>query len=162
VSDSVGLGLSGLHFNQPVAVWIELGATKRYANSLVLVNAESLHCGLSLIGLAPGAYDVVEQNFDQQTARLTGGFQVWPKPDVQDVAPQVLGTGSQASVEITGVNFVAGGGAWLTGHNRPPVYASTVQFVSDTELRATFDLTGAAAGTRTVVVQNPGGGTDSL
>jgi hypothetical protein len=161
-TDSVGVGLSGLHFNQPVAVWIEMGGTKRYATSLVLVTPDSIHCGLLLRGMPSGTYDVLEQNFDTQTARLAGGFTIWPTPDAQSVTPEVVGTEGVATVVIMGQDFAAGGLAWLSAKNKAPVYANPLQFVSPSDLRATFDLTGVTSGVRTLVVQNPGGGRDSL
>jgi hypothetical protein len=162
VTDSIGFGLKGVHFNQPTAVWIELGGVKRYGNTLVMVGSDSIHCGLSLRGLSAGTYDVVEQNFDTQTARLPASFTVWPTPDLQAISPEVVGVGSTTALTLAGVNFAAGGTAWLSAKNKSPIYATNVQFVSASELRATFNLTSAPSGVRTVVVQNPGGGKDSL
>jgi hypothetical protein len=161
VGDSLGAGLSGSRFSA-LNVWIESGTVRRYATSVQLVSADSIHCGLSLKNLAPGVYDVVEENRDGQIARLAQGFTVYARPDLQWIDPEVVGVGGPASVTLYGTNFSAGGTAWLSARNKSPVYASTLTFVSDTELRATFPLEGVPTGTRTVVVQSSAGARDSL
>lgn len=161
-SDSVTLILRGVNFNQPLGVWLEQGATKRYGVSLTVVTPESLRCGMSFKGLAAGAYDVVEQNFDTQTARLVAGVTIYGPPDLQAIAPEVVGTGGNVVVTMTGANFVSGGTAYLTARNKAPIYATTLQYDSATQLRATFNLASGVTGVRTVNLTNPGGAKDSL
>ncbi len=160
--DSVTLILRGVNFNQPLGVWLEKGATKRYGVSLTVVTPESLRCGMSFKGLAPGVYDVVEQNFDTQVARLVGGVTINGPPDLQLVAPEVVGTGGVVAVTLQGTNFLAGGSASLTARNRTPIAATSLTYDSSTQVRVTFDLSSGITGGRNVVLRNPGGACDSL
>ncbi len=161
-TDSVTFILKGVNFNSPLGVWLEQGATKRYASGITVVTPESLRCGMSFKGLAAGVYDVVEQNFDTQTARLVGGVTLYGPPDLQALAPEVVGNGGTAVLTFSGANFASGGTAYLTARNKAPIYASVLQYDSSTQIRATFTLPGNVSGTRTVTLTNPGGARDSL
>jgi hypothetical protein len=159
---TIAFGILGRNFNNPTTVYIEQGATKRYASGVVAVSPDSISCQLNVTGLPTGLYDVVEQNFDTQIARLTNGFQLYPTPDAQSIAPEVVGVGEPVTITINGANFATGGSAWLSKSGKPPIFATTVLFDNAGQVRATFDLTTVQPGSRTVVVQNPGGGRDSL
>jgi hypothetical protein len=65
-------------------------------------------------------------------------------------------------ITMTGASFAAGGSAWLSKSGKAPVFATSVVFDNAGQVRATFDLTSVQAGSRNVVLQNPGGGKDSL
>ncbi len=159
---TIAFGIKGRNFNIPTSVYIEQGATKRFANSIVAVSPDSISCQLNVSGLPTGLYDVVEQNFDTQIGRLTAGFQLFPTPDLQSIAPEVVATGAPVTITLNGANFASGASAWLWRSGKPTIFATSVLFDNAGQLRATFNLAGASVGSRNVGVQNPGGGKDSV
>ncbi len=109
----------------------------------------------------PGTYDVTVINPDGNKATTTGGLTVDPPPDLISVSPTVGNIGQTVTVTLTGTGFRQT--MTVTLDATPPV-AGTVTSVSadGTTATVTFDLTGVAAGTYSITVDNHDGCTSTL
>lgn len=65
-------------------------------------------------------------------------------------------------VRIYGANFVAGATVKLQAAGLPTIIATNVQVISQNEINCDFDLTGASAGAREVIVTNTDGNVGAL
>lgn len=83
-------------------------------------------------------------------------------PSLSAVSPSADVNVGDVVITITGSGFQSGAIVKLTKEGESPKTASSVSFVSDTALTATFSLAGASAGYWTLNVANPDGQTAEL
>ncbi|MCX7777903.1 MAG: IPT/TIG domain-containing protein [Armatimonadetes bacterium] len=113
---------------------------------------------------APGRWSVVVQNVPNDEPPMSPEV---IKPDALTItAAQPTLTGinpsegerdSTVTVTVTGDNLFAGASAALRKTGQTPIAANNVQVISNTEIRCTFDLAGAALGRWSIVVTNADG-----
>jgi len=85
-----------------------------------------------------------------------------PEPEITGITPNTGATGSSVIItNLAGRNFVSGATVKLIGASTSPIIASQVQVI-DTKITCVFNLNGAVAGKRDVVVTNPDGQSDIL
>lgn len=78
-------------------------------------------------------------------------------PEITGITPSNGATGSIVTItNLAGRNFVSGATVKLIGASAPPIIASQVNAI-DTKITCVFNLNGAEAGKRDVVVTNPDG-----
>lgn len=86
-----------------------------------------------------------------------------PSTQIVGVSPSAGGNAGSVTVRIVGANFPSGPvTVSLGGTSGPEIDAATATVVADTLVVATFDLKGAAAGVRDVIVTFAGAGTQTL
>ncbi len=96
------------------------------------------------------------------TAATTTAAPSGPAPEITSITPNTGATGSSVSItNLAGKNFVSGATVQLTGASTSPIMAGNVQTI-DTKITCIFNLNGATAGKRNVVVTNPDGQSDIL
>ena len=84
-------------------------------------------------------------------------------PTVTSITPDSgLNNGMVNITNLAGSNFLAGATVKLTKSGQSDIAGTSVTVVSGTKITCTFDLTGKAAGTWTVVVTNPDAQSGSL
>ena len=102
-------------------------------------------------GDADGPVNVTVTNPDTQAATLTNGFTYeLAAPTITKISPTVSSTKGGTVITITGTNFVSG--ATVAFGPNP---ATSVTFVSKTQLKATTPSSGGVEGNVSVFVTNP-------
>ena len=159
-----GVAGSGAPFTLAVSGSGYLCAAARQSSVLVGGNASSIaSCSATRLvatvpAEAPGALDVVVQNFDGKQSDPATLTVVTPNavPALSGLAPAKVGTGAAFALDVTGASFVSGAQVLLGGGALPTT------FVSATELTATSPAVAGPA-SLAVVVKNPapGGGTSA-
>jgi hypothetical protein len=76
-------------------------------------------------------------------------------PEIHNREPEYAVNGSTASVKITGTGFVGGTVATLTCNGKPDINAASVNYVSNNEILATFNLLNTTESNWDIVVSNP-------
>jgi hypothetical protein len=126
------------------------------AGSLLLVDFD-------LRERAHGLWDLVVANPDADPAVLVGAFEIRNSPPVLDsVSPGHNLDGAVVLCTLLGSDLDDPATASLRRAGEPDIAGTSVVRISGTEVRATFDTTGAAFGAWDVVVANPDGQSDSL
>src|SRR5439155_20211039 len=89
------------------------------------------------------------------------GVTIATGPTVTSSTPSAGSNSGSVTVTITGTGFVSGAGlsASLQRTGQPDIVGTSIQFVSATSMKATFDLTLAAPGAWDISVTNPDHGT---
>jgi hypothetical protein len=126
------------------------------ASTPVFVNGStSANTRFELSGATPGLRDVVvthSPNDGGQSSTLAGGFFVTaPAPAISALDPTEVPSGTSAQITIWGGNFREGMTVRLAAPGLLDLFANYVEFLEPGQLRATFDLTAAATGTRDVI-----------
>ncbi|MBU1670274.1 MAG: right-handed parallel beta-helix repeat-containing protein [Actinobacteria bacterium] len=156
--------LAGTGFAKGATVKLtKSGQADIVATRVVVASSRRITCVLDLSTAAPGAWDVVVTNQDGGSGRLTGGFTVLPPyPRITSITPDNAGSGNPSvSATVSGARFLPGVQVRLARTPNDYITASVVS-VTPTSIECTFDLTGAQAGIRDVVVRNADGGSDTL
>jgi hypothetical protein len=85
-----------------------------------------------------------------------------PAPEITGIAPNTGASGSTVTItNLAGENFISGATVKLVGAGTSPIIASQVKAI-DTKITCSFNLNGAVAGKRDVVVTNPDGQSATL
>ena len=111
-----------------------------------------------------GAWDVVVTNAGTQATVLAGAFNILMPlpPSLTSITPGENSTAPVVVTEITGVTFRIGVTVRLTRAEFQDIPGTSVQFISSTQLAATFDTTGAEPGAWDVTVTNTDGQSATL
>ncbi|EKD87848.1 MAG: VCBS protein, partial [uncultured bacterium] len=119
----------------------------------------SMVCSFALIGAATGTWDMVLTNPDGKVATAAGILTIFsPVPTVTSIEPAIArNTGVLSAATIAGTNFRQGTTIRLVSSGNTPVTGSSVNFVSETQLTCSFDLTGIATGSWDIEVTRPSG-----
>lgn len=156
-----GVNFTGI----PVLQLQRTGQSPIVASSVSLVGPTQASGTFDLQGAAIGLWDAYYRNPDGQASAIAAVFQVNPAP-VQPVLTSISPTQSSVglsgvSATLTGSGFVAPDSVWIQlGAARR--FATGVNVDSPTQIHATFDFSGLAAGSYDVAVRNPGGLSDTL
>jgi PKD repeat protein len=131
-------------------------------SSVVFGSTTTLTGTLSLpSGTTTGAWNVVVINPDSQKATLANGFTITDPagpPTVTSITPGSGATGSTIFItNLSGTNFQTGAQIKLNSSAATDISAANITVVSPTKITCTFYLSGAATGTRNIVVTNPDG-----
>jgi hypothetical protein len=155
--------LKGEGFASGATVALEGDSATIEADSVDVISGGQIACQFSLNGVPLGEYDVVVTNPDLNEARLEAGFRVLdPLFHISSITPNQGATGFPAdNLNLKGRGFQSGAQVKLLDGTFEK-YATSVTFVSETQLTCSFDLTGVTAGIYAVVVENPGGSETSL
>jgi hypothetical protein len=156
----VDVTISGSGFHSGTVTRLEKqGQVAIAATNLVVKSASGITCGFDLNGAATGAWDVVVQNSDAQSGKLSGGFAVQrPAPTLTSVDPaKGDNSGPVPVANIAGSGFRPGASARLSRSSGPDITATDITVRSASSLTCTFDLTGAAVGAWDLVVRNDDG-----
>lgn len=73
-------------------------------------------------------------------------------PFISEVSPEVGEVGGNVTVQLTGFNLTANPTVRLTSATLPDITATSVNFVNDRRVDATFNLAGAGTGLRSIVL----------
>jgi PKD repeat protein len=157
--------LAGSYFLPGAMVKLaKLGEPDIIATGTTVVNPGKITCTFNLAGVKTGLWNIVVRNPDGQNGILANSFTVEnPAPTVTSIAPNK--GSNNGPVEISGIDgtgFLAGASVQLTRTGQSPITATNVSVMSPEMINCTFDLTGKASGSWTVVVTNPDGKSGSL
>ncbi|MEY2450332.1 MAG: large repetitive protein, partial [Acidimicrobiaceae bacterium] len=158
------LTLTGTNFARGATVTFSpnVGGTEITTSNPTWVSLTSFQVTVNISGSAlPGARDVTFTNFDTQPDTCSGCFTVTGPPSVTDVTPDSRGQGAQNQLlAVTGTNFVDTPTVTFSGSG---VTVDNVQYDDAEHLQVQIDVaSGAAAGSRTMTVTNPDGGSDTI
>ena len=121
----------------------------------------TLIVSVPMSSVQPGVYGVEVIDPDGHDATLANGLTVDPPPHITSIMPTQGAVGSTVQVTLTGTGFRAG--MTVTLESNPPVVGTMVAVNADgTSATVSFDLTGVAAGTYDITVDNGDGCTDTL
>lgn len=163
---SVNVTFGGVNFTGiPVLQLQRVGQSPIVATSVSLVGPSQASGLFDLHGATTGLWDAYYRNPDGQASALAAVFQVKPAP-VQPVLTSVSptqGTTGLAGVPVTllGSGFSGPDSVWIQLGNARR-FATGVNVTSATQIQATLDFTGLAAGSYDVAVRNVGGLSDTL
>jgi hypothetical protein len=104
----------------------------------------------------PGTYDLIITNPDGQEAKLAAAFTIVQGVSITSVTPNWADTGTEVEVAIAGAGFKPDIRAALVS-GPTSIEATTVTFVSSTQLTCKFNLADAPVGAYDIGVVNPGG-----
>lgn len=143
------ISAASIYFSNPkITVNSAAGeGTAILANITIASNAEPGYCSLSVLG-------------------TEGTLDFWvdpaPAPTVTAIDPSSGNAGKVVPItNLSGDNFITGASVKLAQTGLPDILASNV-VVSPTSITCSFDLAGASAGLRDVIVTNPDGQSSSL
>jgi uncharacterized repeat protein (TIGR01451 family) len=145
---------------QPTPDVVVLGTTG--PPSVVLFGVTYISDGLLQVtvpaGTPAGLYYLQVSNPDERIGHLSEALTIVnPEPTVTGIAPTEADNDAPVNVVINGTNFVAGATVELVMDDEV-ILGTAVTVVNNTEINATFDLTGAVVGAYDVVVNNGGPG----
>jgi hypothetical protein len=126
------------------------------ATNVIWVSATKLTCIFPITGTATGIWDVKVTNPDTSNGILVGGFTVMV-PAVTSVTPSSGPNVSSCTITDLAGNgwFVATPTVTLQKSGQSDIAATSVAWVSATQLTCVFPITGAVLGTWNVKVTNP-------
>ncbi len=175
-SDSFTLTIVGSNFWDGIKVSLRrAGYGDIVATGVKVVSRTQLTCTFNLKDVdnnpangdqsaAPGKWSVVVQNvpndeppMSPEAIRSDALTITAAQPTLKSINPNEGDRDSTVTVTITGNNLFAGASVALRKAGQTPIIAGNVQVISNTEIRSTFDLTGATLGWWTVVVTNVDG-----
>jgi FOG: PKD repeat len=157
--------LSGTGFLSGAAVkLVKTGETDINGTGVNVVTPVKLTCNVDLTGKATGLWDVIVLNPDGQSGSKSGIFTIEnPAPTVTSISPTTgANNGAVLINNLNGTGFLAGATVRLTKSGQADIIATGVNVVSPTNINCTFDLTGKALGTWSVVVFNTDGKSGNL
>jgi len=163
---AASIALTGAGFKQGASVRLTRDGQSDISATDVVVTSTKITCTFDLSGKATGAWDVVVTNPDLQEGSLPGGFTITSTTlAVTSITPSSAGNGSgnkNASVTISGFNFVSGAKVKLTRSGKAVRVARNVTVSSPNIITCNFNLATAAVGAWDVVVTNPDSKTATL
>ncbi len=154
---STSVTVSGANFASGIAVKLtKSGEADISGTSVNLVNSTSLTCSFDLSGKTVGDWNLVVTNTDSKTTTLSNGFAVTlPAPAITSTTPASALNNGDASITISGINFVNGATVKLTLSGQSDVAGTNVSFVNATTITCDFALNGKTPGAWNLVVTNP-------
>jgi hypothetical protein len=157
-----GVIITGTNFQSGAGVKLtRTGSPDIVGTNVLFSSSTQLTCTFNLIGAAPGSWNVVVTNPDEQTGMFTNGFTVVADLTVSGITPLSGQTGTVVWVtNLLGTNFNTTAtpvAVRLVKAGSPDIMATSVVVVSPTHITCQFDLTGAVVGAWDVVVRNPDG-----
>jgi IPT/TIG domain-containing protein len=146
--------LSGTGFVDGATV-IVAPATGITVGAVDVASAVSMTAELTIDpGAATGPRDITVTNADHGQGVCSACLTIATGPTITNVSPAAGSNTGPVTVTITGTNFVSGVTVALQMTSQTDI-GSTVQFVSSTSIKPTFDLALAPPGVWDVVVVNP-------
>lgn len=164
---TVTLTIIGSSFVNGATVKLQGPSGERAASSVAFGDSTQIAATINLASpqnANPGLYSVTVTNPDGGQVQLPAVFEVkLPPPTITSITPNTgLNTGP-VNVTLVGTNFLGPTAVKLTKTNLPDIVGTISSVSTDwTRMDATFDLNGAAAGLRDVVVVNGDGQTGTL
>ena len=152
--------LAGTNFFGTPTVQLKMtGQTSITATGVVLSGSTDIFCVFDLTGAAAGSWDVTVTNPDNQSATLTGGFTVNnAAPTITSITPNSgTNNGTVSITNLAGSGFYGTPTVQLKRPGQTSITATGVAVPSSTKITCSFNLTGAAAGSWDVYVQNQDG-----
>ncbi|GIV09126.1 MAG: hypothetical protein KatS3mg019_1217 [Fimbriimonadales bacterium] len=143
---SLRVAIIGAGFEPGATVRLERGSMRIQATEVEFVSATRLNATFQFNGEPVGTqWDVVVRLPNNLEARLANGFSIVEAvPNIATVSPGGARPLSTFTVTITGSLFLPGAQVTLlppTGISVDPLNATTVEYLSQTQIRATFNLT---------------------
>jgi hypothetical protein len=137
--------IEGVGFVSNATVRLERGSSVLNPTSAVVRSANRIDATFDFTGQPVNTqWDVVVRTPDNFEVRLTNGFTiVEPVPAIGSVSPSPVLPQRSVTLTISGELFTPGAQVEIrptTGLSFSPIRASSVQFVSQRQLQATFDL----------------------
>jgi hypothetical protein len=137
--------IEGVGFVSNATVRLERGSSILNPTSAVVRSANRIDATFDFTGQPVNTqWDVVVRTPDNFEVRLTNGFTiVEPVPAIGSVSPSPVLPQRSVTLTISGELFTPGAQVEIrptTGLSFSPIRASSVQFVSQRQLQATFDL----------------------
>jgi hypothetical protein len=137
--------IEGVGFVPNSTVRLERGSSILNPTSVVVRSANRIDATFDFTGQPVNTqWDVVVRTPDNFEVRLTNGFTiVEPVPAIGSVSPSPVSPQRSVTLTISGELFTPGAQVEIrptTGLSFSPIRASSVQFVSQRQLQATFDL----------------------
>jgi hypothetical protein len=133
--------------------------------SVFFISSGQLSCTFNLNTLATGSWNVIVTNPDGKYSNsyLFTVKPPAPAPTVTGITPNYGNSSTVVTVtNLAGTGFQPGAAVKLTSGSHPDITATTVNYVSPTQLTCVFDLAVASSGVRNVIVTNPDGKSGSL
>jgi IPT/TIG domain len=136
---------------------VSFSGTGFTVNSVTFVSSTQLTVNGIIAENAPtGSRDVTVTNPDGGTRTCTGCFTVTAGPKPTSASPSSRARNTTGNITVTGTNFQSGASVSFSGTG---ITVTSTTFVSSTQLTANVTIaSGAATGTRDVIVTNPDGG----
>ncbi len=132
------------------------------ATGVTFVNSTRIDCDIPLAGAMYGAWTVVVENADGQSAARVNAFTVnWPDVILSSITPNSGNEPDTVSVTLAGTHFMAGATVLLTD-GITEIWATGVTVVDPTRIDCDIPLAGADYGAWDVIVTNPTGPSDTL
>ena len=133
--------------------------------SVFFISSSQLSCAFSLNTLATGSWNVIVTNPD---GKYSNSFPFTinppaPAPTVAGITPNYGNSSTVVTItNLAGTGFQPGASVILTSGSYPNITATSVNYISPTQLACTFNLAVATADVRNVVVTNTDGKSGSL
>lgn len=127
------------------------------ATGVTVVSSTQISCTVSLVGATAEKWNVVVTNTDGQSATLSNGFTIAsPTPALTARSPTSGNRGWPVSVTLTGT-VQPGATVKLTRAGYTDLVATSVAYVSPTQMTCSINLAEVTAGTWSLVVTNSAG-----
>ena len=128
--------------------------------SVFFISSNQVSCVFNLNTLTTGSWDVVVTNPDGKSSN-SYPFTInppAPAPTVTGITPNYGNSSTVVTItNLAGTGFLPGATVILTSGSYPNITASTVTYISATQLACSFDLAVASPGVRNVIVINTDG-----
>jgi hypothetical protein len=155
---SVEIDITGDRFRTGALAYLKLpGEATIAGTSTTVTSSAAMSATFAVSGAVSGAWTLAVRNPENVVGTASAAFTVGPGSSVvvSSINPS---DGPQGSIgvgaTVYGSGFVDGAGVYITKSGETTISAS-VTFISTTELAIEVDLTSAATGLWTVVVENP-------
>jgi dipeptidyl aminopeptidase/acylaminoacyl peptidase len=159
VTKVVTLKIFGGNFFAGARARLERNSVQVEGTNVQVVSEFEIRATFDLTEKPLGKYDVVVDNNDGGKVTLTEAFNLRQSgPSIVFISPPDAENFGIVELQISGSEFLPNAQVKLRREGETDIPASQVQFVSQTELKATFDLTAKKPGEWQLVVQNPDGG----
>ena len=133
------------------------------------INKNSFRCDFNLAGTVVGEWDLkVIHTDDTKFGVCSEAFTVTPgggtlTPKITSITPSGgENTGTIDITDLLGDKFDGGATVKLTKSGQPIIYGTNVNVISASKITCKFNLAGATTGAWNVMVENPGGKSDTL
>src|SRR3989339_824212 len=157
-TSSVALSIWGSSFvSGATAKLSKAGQNDITGTSVTVYNPNFMFGSFNIIDKAPGVWDVTVTNPDTQFSTLTCLTITASAPTVTGVAPSTASNIGSKTVTITGTNIFSGATTLLTLSGQSNISGTGVSVLSNTQLRAVFDVDGKVTGAWSVRVANTDG-----
>jgi hypothetical protein len=153
--------LTGLGFRNGATVRLtRAGQPDIPGTSVFFISPSQLSCVFSLNTLVTGSWNVVVTNPDGKTSN-SYPFTInppAPAPTVTSITPNYGNSSTTVTItNLAGTGFQPGAAVILMSGSYPNITATSVNYISPTQLTCTFNLAVATADVRNVVVTNTDG-----